>query len=82
MLRYIAGKDAGGVTETGNDSCVTTDLQFKVRTTSRDEEKEIIQNSLEFRKGNGLEFIWSKVSKKKKKYSRTTRLHGTGLNTT
>lgn len=66
MLCYIAGRDAGGVTETGNDSCVTAGLRFKGRTTSRDEVKEIIQNSLEFRKGNGLEFIWSKVSKKKK----------------
>ena len=36
-----------------------------MRTTSTDEEKERIQNSLEFKKGNGLELIWAKVSKEK-----------------
>lgn len=36
-----------------------------MRTASRGEEKERIQNSLEFKKGNGLEFLWAKVSKEK-----------------
>lgn len=32
---------------------------------SKDEAKERIQNSLEFKKGNGLEFIRTKMSKEK-----------------
>lgn len=45
-----------------------------MRTASRGEEKERIQNSLEFKKGNGLEFIWTKVSKEKgNRLEETTR---------
>jgi len=36
-----------------------------MRTTTRDDKNERIQSSLEFNKGNGLEFMWTVVSKEK-----------------